>query len=79
MIYLLPAPPKPATARPKIRKFTLGATPQKRDPISNHNTDAKLCKVNNANRDVTEGENTLDIFAVKNREQCAIDEQEGSL
>lgn len=52
IVYLLPAPPKPATARPKIKKFTLGATPHKRDPISNQNTDAKLRKVNDADKDI---------------------------
>ena len=39
---VLPAPPIPATARAKIKKFTLGATAQNRDPISNHVTDAIL-------------------------------------
>jgi hypothetical protein len=43
---LLPAAPIPATARPKIKKFTLGATPQKSDPISNHVTDAILRNIN---------------------------------
>ena len=40
--YSLPAPPRPATARPKIKKLTLVATPQKREPISNHTTDMRL-------------------------------------
>ena len=31
----IPAPPRPATARPKIRKFTEGATAQNRLPSSN--------------------------------------------
>ena len=41
-VHLLPAAPIPATARPKIKKFTLGATPQNNDPISNHVTAAIL-------------------------------------
>jgi hypothetical protein len=41
-VNLLPAAPTPATDRPKIKKFTLGATPQNRDPTSNHVTAAIL-------------------------------------
>jgi hypothetical protein len=37
-----PAPPIPATALPKIKNLTLGATAQKREPSSNQNTEPIL-------------------------------------
>ena len=64
---LLPAAPIPATARPKIKKFTLGATPQKSDPISNHVTDAILRNINSVR--INAKYNLLDVFSVVNREQ----------
>jgi len=41
----IPAAPTPATARPKMRNGILGATPQKRDPISNNVITIKLRKI----------------------------------
>jgi hypothetical protein len=37
----MPAPPTPASARPKINAVELGATPQMRLPTSKINTDSK--------------------------------------
>lgn len=34
----MPVPPAPASARPKMRTFMLGATPQMREPSSNTTT-----------------------------------------
>jgi hypothetical protein len=39
---VLPAPPIPATALPKIKNLTLGATAQKRESSSNQHTEPIL-------------------------------------